>query len=190
MKFLVVISICFAAYLWFPLPRKKLPEQTADVKETDVESEPEWKAASNSEIHRALEVIRLCVSSGMTVSDALEYAQKYAPPAAARELERGLNQFRVGFPLPRGLTEIADENPRWRSISDILITSLNTGSPIGDQLADVEFLIQSAMDTEKLKRIKSVAVKSVLPLGLCFLPAFILLGVVPVIAGLISGINK
>ena len=56
-----------------------------------------------------------------------------------------------------------------------------------DQLADVAFILQSSIDTEKLKRIKSVAVKSVSPLGLCFLPAFILLAVIPVIAGLLRG---
>ena len=59
-----------------------------------------------------------------------------------------------------------------------------------DQLADVEFVLQSSIDTEKLKRIKSVAVKSVLPLGLCFLPAFILLAVIPIVAGLIGGITQ
>ena len=96
----------------------------------------------------------------------------------------------MGFPLSRGLEKIAIANPDWRSISDALITSLHSGSPITDQLADVEFVLQSSIDTEKLKRIKSVAVKSVLPLGLCFLPAFILLAVIPIVAGLIGGITQ
>jgi hypothetical protein len=89
----------------------------------------------------------------------------------------------------RGLEDLATANPRWQSISDTLITSLNTGSPIADQLADVAFILQSSIDIEKLKRIKSVAVKSVMTLGLCFLPAFILLAVVPIIAGLIRSFN-
>jgi hypothetical protein len=124
----------------------------------------------------------------MTISDALGFAQQRAPVAAALELEEGLKQFRVGLPITRGLQEIVIVNPRWRPISDTLITSLNSGSPVSEQLADVEFILQSSIDTEKLKRIKSVAVKSVLPLGLCFLPAFILLAVVPIVAGLLTGI--
>jgi pilus assembly protein TadC len=96
----------------------------------------------------------------------------------------------MGFPLSRGLEEMAIVNPGWRAVSDALVTSLQSGSPISDKLTDVEFVLQSSIDTEKLKRIKSVAVKSVLPLGLCFLPAFILLAVIPIVAGLIGGITR
>jgi pilus assembly protein TadC len=190
MKMLAILCICLAVYLWFPLPLQTSSdsEPPEDLAEPEIEpTKPALKAASSSEILRTLEIIQLSLSSGMTIGDALEHSQKHSPPAAAQELECGLNQFRIGLPLARGLEQIAIDNPGWRSISDTLITSLNSGSPVADQLADVAFIMQSSIDTEKLKRIKSVAVKSVLPLGLCFLPAFILLAVVPVIAGLLGG---
>ena len=188
MKTFAILCICMAAYLYFPPPQRKLPKDPS--LETQNEIAAEAKIASISEVLQALEIIRLGISSGMTISDALQYAQKHSPRAASQELEQALNQFRVGFPLSRGLEEIAIANSGWRSISDALITSLHSGSPITDQLADVEFVLQSSIDTEKLKRIKSVAVKSVLPLGLCFLPAFILLAVIPIVAGLIGGITQ
>ena len=188
MKLFAIMCICVAAYLCFPLPQKRLLDSAT--LETQIEIDTEAKVASRSEILQALETIRLGISSGMTVGAALEYAQKHSPQAASHELEQVLNQFRVGFPLSRGLEEIAIANPGWRSITDTLNTSLQAGSPIVDQLADVEFVLQSSLDTQKLKRIKSVAVKSVLPLGLCFLPAFILLAVIPIVAGLIGGITQ
>ena len=188
MKTFAILCICMAAYLCFPPPQRKLPKDPS--LETQNEIAGEAKIASISEVLQALEIIRLGISSGMTISDALQYAQQHSPRAASQELEQALNQFRVGFPLSRGLEEIAIANSGWRSISDALITSLHSGSPITDQLADVEFVLQSSIDTEKLKRIKSVAVKSVLPLGLCFLPAFILLAVIPIVAGLIGGITQ
>lgn len=172
--------------MFFPLPQIK-PPKSAPI---DTEIEISARKATNSEILQTLEIIRLGISSGMTISDALQYARKHSPHAATQELERGLNQFRMGFPLARGLEEIAIANPGWRSIADVLITSLHSGSPVSDQLTDVDFVLQSYLDTEKLKRIKSVAVKSVLPLGLCFLPAFILLAVIPIVAGLIGGITQ
>lgn len=188
MKTFVILCICLAAYLYFPPPQRKL---TKDLHiETQIEIASEVRTAAIPEVLQALEIIRLGISSGMTISDALEYAQNHSPRAASMELEQALNQFRVGFPLSRGLEDLAISNPGWRSISDALITSLHSGSPITDQLADVEFVLQSLIDTEKLKRIKSVAVKSVLPLGLCFLPAFILLAVIPIVAGLIGGITQ
>lgn len=186
MKILSILCICIAAYLYFPLPQRKLTKPTP----IDTEIEISARIATNSEILQTLEIIRLGISSGMTISDALQYAQQHSPCAASQELELGLNQFRLGFPLARGLEEIAIANPGWRSITDVLITSLHSGSPVADRLAEVEFVLQSFLDTERLKRIKSVAVKSVLPLGLCFLPAFILLAVIPIVAGLIGGITQ
>ena len=188
MKTFAILCICLAGYLYFPPPQRKLLKDPPT--ETQTETVSEVRSASISEVLQALEIIRLGISSGMTISDALQYAQKHSPRAASQELEQALNQFRVGFPLSRGLEEIAIANSGWRSISDALVTSLHSGSPITNQLADVEYVLQSSIDTEKLKRIKSVAVKSVLPLGLCFLPAFILLAVIPIVAGLIGGLTQ
>jgi len=193
MKTLAILCACIAAYLYFPLPNFKLPQQKLQERsllEPEVKKETTTRIASSSQILQALEILRLGISSGMTISDALKYTQKHSSRVAAKELEQGLNQFRMGFPLSRGLEEMAIINPGWQSISDALITSLHSGSPIANQLADVEFVLQSSIDAEKLKRIKSVAVKSVLPLGLCFLPAFILLAVIPIVAGLIDGITQ
>ena len=182
------MCICIATYLYFPPPQRKSHKHPPI--EPVAELEITTGVASSSEILQALEIIRLGVSSGMTISDALQYAQKHSPLAASQELEQVSNKFLIGFPLSRGLEEIAIVNPGWRSISDALIASLHSGSAVVGQLTDVEFVLQSFIDTEKLKRIKSVAVKCVLPLGLFFLPAFILLAVIPIVAGLISGIVK
>lgn len=40
---------------------------------------------------------------------------------------------------------------------------------------------------QALKQARTVGVRSVIPLMACFLPAFVLIGVVPIIAGLIQG---
>jgi type II secretory pathway component PulF len=193
MKLLAILCIGFAAYLWFPLPNGILQERKSDEKHATPKSDPlrtESRPASTSEVLQALQVIQLGISSGMTIGDAVSYAQTHSPPPAAQDLEQALNQFRMGLPLTRSLDEMAMRNPNWRSTTDTLITALNSGTQISDHLVDVEFVLQSAIDTEKLKRIKSVAVKSVLPLGLCFLPAFILLAVVPIVASLLIGITK
>lgn len=193
MRLLVILCSCLATYLLFPLPKGKDIEFSLLKKKPTAETEQEFvepKPATRSEVLKALEVIRLGISSGMTVSAALEYARERSSLAAAQDLELVLNQFRLGLPLARGLEEIAIHNPLWLPISDTLIASLSSGSPVGDHLSDVELVIQSTIDNEKLHRIKSVAVKSVIPLGLCFLPAFLLLAVIPIVAGLLNGITS
>ena len=51
----------------------------------------------------------------------------------------------------------------------------------------------AAEERERAQRAQEVAVRRigvfvVIPLGLCFLPAFLLIGVVPIVAGLVSGL--
>lgn len=193
MRLVSIVCFSLAAYLLFPFAQQRatLPRTFEQfIKPDSNPAKIEIRLASNSQIIRALEVIRLGIGAGLNVADALEFAMERSSQAAALEIEHGLNQFRVGFPLERGLEDLAIKNPGWRSISDALINALNSGSSVIDQLSDVEYMLQSAIDTEKLKRIKSVAVKSVLPLGLCFLPAFILLAIVPIVAGFIGGVTK
>jgi pilus assembly protein TadC len=193
MKLIAIMFMCIATYLWFPLPNGKTLEVSLLKGKTKTQNDPqpiELKPATRSEVLRALEVIRLGISAGMTVSDAIEYAQARSSLAAAQDLELVTNQFRLGLPLTRGLEEIAIRNPLWLSMADTLIATFNSGSPAGDHLSDVEIVMQSTIDNEKLKRIKSVAVKSVLPLGLCFLPAFMLLAVIPIVAGLLNGMTS
>lgn len=47
---------------------------------------------------------------------------------------------------------------------------------------------REASRTNAVSAARKVGVKAVAPLGLCFLPAFVLLGIIPVIAGLASTI--
>jgi hypothetical protein len=108
------------------------------------------------------------------------------PAATQADINSVLIQFELGKPLTLALDSLALQNTLWLPLTDSLIASLITGSPIHEQLAELEQAIQTSLDMATLNRIKSVAVKSVLPLGLCFLPAFILLAVVPLVAGLMN----
>jgi len=64
-----------------------------------------------------------------------------------------------------------------------------TGAPVGravHQLAD-ELRARSRADVET--RARSIEVKAAAPLGLCLLPAFVLLGIVPMVAGVFSAMR-
>jgi hypothetical protein len=61
-----------------------------------------------------------------------------------------------------------------------------SGASVRDAVAGlaVELAAQSAARAEA--RARSVEVRAAAPLGACFLPAFVLLGVVPMVAGVFS----
>lgn len=71
-------------------------------------------------------------------------------------------------------------------ISRAFARSAQSGAPLSALLASVGQELRSKHAAAVEAAARSVAVKSVAPLGLCFLPAFILLGVVPLVASLFA----
>ena len=63
-----------------------------------------------------------------------------------------------------------------------------SGAPV---VAAVERLADGLARTARADvedRARAVGVKAAVPLGLCLLPAFVLIGIVPLVAGLMSGL--
>ena len=67
--------------------------------------------------------------------------------------------------------------------------SAQSGAPLSSLLAGVARELRSKHAASVEASARAVAVKSVAPLGLCFLPAFVLLGVVPLVASLFSQVT-
>lgn len=101
-------------------------------------------------------------------------------------------------PLAQRLALGADESEVWRAVSDdealaplgrTLSRAHETGAPVlesVDRLADeLDAELRASAET----RARTVGVKAALPLGLCLLPAFLLLGIVPLAAGLLGQVT-
>ena len=186
MTSLLLILFMVAAFLSFPLPQKPKSIRPKTTKAVSNDLAP----ATAGDVVKTLRLVRLCLTSGMTVVDALQFVQARMGEPVASELGRMLYTNRLGKPLDLALSELAEQNSNWQSMSDSMIAGVISGTAIHEQLADLEVMLRTTIEMQKLKRIKAVAVKSVLPLGVCFLPAFILLAVVPMVAGLIGNFTK
>ena len=179
---LAALSLGLASYLSFPLPDGK--------KDPKIETSEIAKIANETvtiaSVIATMQLLRMCLGAGMTILDGLTFICPQLPTSSRLDIESVLIHFKLGKPLTLALDSLASRSPLWLGLTDSLIAALITGSPIHDQLAELEQATQTSIDMAKLNRIKSVAVKSVLPLGLCFLPAFILLAVLPLVAGLVA----
>lgn len=128
-----------------------------------------------------LDLAAACLSAGASVPGLLE--------ALGRALEEeGLGVVGRALLLGAGWEEAwqAPEDPHWRERRARLESCLRPGwedgaSPIGLLGATARALRagRRARDEEAAERL---AVRLVLPLGACYLPAFIILGIVPVVA--------
>lgn len=137
----------------------------------------------------ALDLLSVCLSSGMAVSTAAAATAPYAPPALRAVLRRAADLLALGAdpavawsPLNSGRVDSSD------SECEALMRLARRSAASGSALAQgVSRLAEQSRQDAALTAAAAAERAAVLiagPLGLCFLPAFIVLGVVPVVAGL------
>jgi pilus assembly protein TadC len=111
----------------------------------------------------------------------------------------------IGGPLGDRLAEVAahlrlgaDPTSAWRVVADVsalaplaraLARASTTGAALATTLARLAEEERAAAAWRAELSARRVGVRTAGPLGLCFLPAFILIGVVPVIVGIVQSLD-
>lgn len=121
--------------------------------------------------------------SGAAPGPALRRAQEACPGPAAERLRPLTARLAWGVDPVDVWQELA-RDPALGALGRRLARSHRTGASVAQAVADLadELAAQRRAEVEDLAR--GVGVRAALPLGLCLLPAFVLLGIVPVVAGL------
>lgn len=133
------------------------------------------------------DLLAALLASGATVRDALEAAGAAIPEPTAQALRPIVAAIDLGAD-PASAWRTAGVIPAHLSIVDALARAHESGAPAAALLA------RAADDMRRDRRrsievaARSAGVRAVAPLAACFLPAFLLLGVVPVVASLASGL--
>jgi hypothetical protein len=70
-----------------------------------------------------------------------------------------------------------------------VIRSARTGAPAADTVARAARELREAASAALLAEVRAVGVRATAPLAICFLPAFVLLGVLPTALGLLSHVH-
>jgi len=110
------------------------------------------------------------------------------PGPAADRLGTVAARLALGGDPVRVWAELADSDAELAALGRAMSRSHQSGAPV---VATVERLADglaraSLADVED--RARAVGVKAAVPLGLCLLPAFVLIGIVPLVAGLMSSL--
>lgn len=147
------------------------------------------RAALERQLPLAAGLLAACLSSGATLQRSLAIVGAAVQQPARPILQAAAASAALGgSPADIAAVLAAAGSPGWQSLGHAVVRSAATGAPLAellhaqaDQALHTWFAAASA-------RARAVAVRSVLPLALCFLPAFLLLGVAPVVAGLLGGV--
>lgn len=123
--------------------------------------------------------------AGGSAGSALRCAQEACPGPAADRLRPLTARLAWGVDPAEVWDDLA-RDPALGALGRRLARSHRTGASIADAVSDLaaELAAQRRGEVEDLAR--GVGVRAALPLGLCLLPAFLLLGIVPVVAGLVG----
>lgn len=134
----------------------------------------------------ALDIFAVCLSSGMAVSSAARVTAQSAPAALAGVLGRTADLLALGADpaLAWASPEGAGVDEHSRALVRLARRSAVSGAALAAGVADlaVESRNDAAHAADAAAQRAAVVIAG--PLGVCFLPAFVCLGVVPVVAGL------
>jgi pilus assembly protein TadC len=133
----------------------------------------------------AADMLAACVASGASLERATrEVAQAIGTPAAEL-LAAAAALMALGAPPAEAWAGLAGHEAT-APIARTVVRSLDSGAPMADALTACASELRDIRRARVEAMAQAVAVKAVGPLGLCFLPAFLLMGVVPLVAGLVS----
>ena len=108
-------------------------------------------------------------------------------PAAARLLPAA-SRLRLGADPEKTWRTLVDD-PALAPLGRALARAQATGAPVATTVERLADDLTRNARAEVEDRARAVGVKAAVPLGICLLPAFLLLGVVPVVGGLLSNLG-
>lgn len=127
------------------------------------------------------------LAAGAPTDRALEAVCAASPGAAADRVRPALTRLALGADpasVWAGLAQDEVLGPLGRTLA----RAATTGAPVSAVVERLADDLDAAARAAVEDRARTVGVRAAVPLGVCLLPAFVLLGVVPLAVGLFSGL--
>lgn len=126
--------------------------------------------------------------SGAAPGDAVAVVCAALPGAAAERLSGVAARLALGLDPVRVWATLADD-PDLSALGRTMVRAQSTGSPVVTSVDRLAVELARHARSEVEDRARAVGVKAAVPLGLCLLPAFVLIGIVPLVAGLMTTLS-
>lgn len=139
------------------------------------------------ELPHLVRLLGVALSSGAPPAAALEIVGEALPGPASDRLRPVATRLRLGADPAAGWAALATD-PMLAPLGRALSRAEDGGLSVADAIARLADDLARRERAEVERRARAVGVKAAVPLGLCLLPAFLLIGIVPLVGGLISTI--
>jgi Flp pilus assembly protein TadB len=136
-----------------------------------------------AELPLTLDLLGVCLRAGMPLVAALETVANALPGPFSEDLRVVSGLQRLGAaPAVAWADLIADAD--LAPVGRAVVRSAESGSRLAAAFDRLAADRRSALASAGLSRARSAGVVAMAPLGLCFLPAFVCLGIVPIVLSL------
>ncbi len=138
-----------------------------------------------SAVPQVVDLMAACLFAGLSPTAALDLVTAAVDDPAREELGAVSARLRVGVDPPTVWRDLAG-HPQLGGLGRALSRAVDSGASVADALARLAGVLRRQGRAEAEIRARAVGVKAAVPLGICLLPAFVLVGVVPLVAGSVS----
>lgn len=140
-------------------------------------------AAARAEAGSVADSLAACLSAGCTPVDAAAAVALARPGAAGAQLAHAVSLIRLGADPAQAWRSLA-QLPELAALGKVLARSADSGTAAAALVTAEAARRRLDRRLEADAAIARLGVFAAAPLGLCFLPAFLCLGVLPVVLGL------
>lgn len=138
-------------------------------------------ARTGRDLPRAADLLATCLAAGLAPPAAMRVVADAVGGPVAERLRAAAAGWQVGI-FPGAPAGSSRPDPVDRLLRG-LRRAAQTGAPLADTVLDLAADERDRARWDALERARRAGVQAVGPLAACFLPAFVLLGVLPVVVG-------
>ncbi|MGI8334988.1 type II secretion system F family protein [Actinomadura scrupuli] len=136
-----------------------------------------------ADIPIAVDLLAACLRGGTPWGAAVEAVATALGGPLGEELRGVAAQVRLGADPATAWLALTRE-PALSELARTVARAVNSGSSLAPALARLAQDQRRSARAAATARARAAGIRAVAPLGLCFLPAFVLLGIVPAVAGI------
>jgi Flp pilus assembly protein TadB len=136
-------------------------------------------------VPHAVDLMAACLSAGLSPSAAVDLVVEVVDEPLAAELASLARRLRFGVDPVTVWRELAG-HPQLGGLGRTMSRAVESGASVAEAMQRLADDLRAHSRSQVESRARAVGVKAALPLGGCLLPAFVLVGVVPLVAGSVT----
>lgn len=145
------------------------------------------RAVLEAELPHVVDLMTAALGAGSAPTTALVLVADVVDPTMGAELRRWTTRLALGSD-PVTLWTLMARHPQLGRLGTTLKRSADSGAPVAAALQRLAEDLRARRRAAVEERVRQVEVRAAVPLGVCLLPAFVLVGVVPLVAGSVTGL--